>query len=192
MPRRDPGRSARQPIAQAALCSAAGRHWCLPPAALCHLGAHQGQQLAAVLDSVHQRVKATDQEVGYAQVVVFDQCVGHLLGRAYQRCGVEPTADLAQWPSTGVRPHGRAWRRPPACSAAGPHSRIAFRHTQAARVFQNAISLGPGLVLVLGLAQDGAERDADVHIPALQCGLSTHTAHDIARLGHLVNILVRL
>ena len=58
------------------------------PFAACKLVLHQRQQLTPIGQGIWQRIKASNQEGVNTQVVVLDQRIGHLLGRAHQRCGV--------------------------------------------------------------------------------------------------------
>src|SRR6185436_19843351 len=129
-----------------------------------HPGAHERDQLVAILLRVLEGIEAADEEGGDAEVVVVEQRFGHLLGRAHQRGGIARAAHrrrdgrpealvvqlaLARELHQPLRPHRLRQRERPV-ALLGPHGG------------QNAMRLVPGRVL--GGGDDGPQRDADARL----------------------------
>ena len=126
--------------------------------------AHARNQFAAVVDRVFQRIEAADQERRDAEVVVVEQRVGDLFGRADERRRIRACAgelrDLGPQPLVDARAaFGRGEQAARAFALLRAAGAEAGRFAQPARFVEDAMRARPGFVF--GRGEDRAERHGE-------------------------------
>ncbi|OJB51270.1 hypothetical protein BGV59_13110 [Burkholderia ubonensis] len=147
--------------------------------------AHARNQFAAVVDRVVERIEAADQEGRHAEVVVVEQRVGDLLGRADERRRIRARAgqlrDLGPQPLVDARAAlGGGQQAARAFALQRAAGAEAGRFAQPARFVEDPVRARP--CVVLGRGEDRAERHREAHLPAVLRRFGAHARRQVAHL----------